>query len=114
MHMTIFWMTLLACFLMGASVLAAEPLTFDNYLKSFDYRERSNMKIGIPEMLNLYKQGQVQIIDIRFPEEYQVYRFGFIKNIPLSELPDRQERAGQIEDYCECLPYPDHRRCRNP
>ncbi|MFA5182319.1 MAG: hypothetical protein WC405_13445 [Syntrophales bacterium] len=87
--MTIFWMTLLACFLMGASVLAAEPLTFDNYLKSFDYRERSNMKIGIPEMLNLYKQGQVQIIDIRFPEEYQVYRFGFIKNIPLSELPDR-------------------------
>jgi hypothetical protein len=85
LHMKIFWTTLLACFLMGAPVLAAEPLTFDNYIKSFDYRERSNMKIGILEMLNLYKQGQVQIIDIRFPEEYQVYRFGFIKNIPLNE-----------------------------
>lgn len=51
--MKIFWVTLLTCFLMGSPVLAAEPLTFDNYLKSFDYRERSNMKIGIPEMLNL-------------------------------------------------------------
>jgi len=87
--MQILWTTLLAWFLMGAPALAAEPLTFDNYLKSFDYRERSDMKIGIPEMLNLYKQGQVQIIDIRFPEEYQAWRFGFIKNIPLNELPDR-------------------------
>jgi rhodanese-related sulfurtransferase len=70
-------------------VYAAETLTFDNYLKSFDYQERSNMKIGIPEMLNLYKQGRVQIIDVRFREEYQVYSFSFIKSIPLNELPDR-------------------------
>ncbi len=87
--MKILWTTLLACFLMGPPALAAEPLTFDNYIKSFDYRERSSMKIGIQEMLQLYKQGRVQIIDIRFPEEYQAWRFGFIKNIPLNELPDR-------------------------
>lgn len=47
------------------------------------------MKIDIPEMLALYKQGTVQIIDIRFPEEHQAYNFGFIKNIPLNELPAR-------------------------
>ena len=76
--MKIFWATLLTCFLMGVPALAAEPLTFDNYLKSFDYRERSNMKIGIEEMLHLYKQGQVQIIDIRFREEHQAYSFGFM------------------------------------
>jgi thiol-disulfide isomerase/thioredoxin len=66
-----------------------ESVTFENYLKAFDYQERSNMKIGIPEMLQLYKQGMVQIIDVRFPEEHQVYSFGFMKHIPLNELPTR-------------------------
>lgn len=47
------------------------------------------MKIGIQEMLTLYKQGRVQVIDVRFLEEYQVYSFSFIKNIPLNELPSR-------------------------
>ncbi len=71
------------------SVWAVEPVTFENYLKSFDYEERSAMKIGIPQMLQLYQQGKVQIVDIRFSEEHQVYRFGFIKYIPLNEPPDR-------------------------
>ena len=66
-----------------------QSVSFDEYLKTFDYKERKNMKIDIPEMLALYKQGTVQIIDIRFPEEHQAYNFGFIKNIPLNELPAR-------------------------
>jgi len=74
------------------TTLYAQDLTsvfFDEYLTTFDYKERKNMKIEIPEMLELYKQGTIQIIDIRFPEEYQAYSFGFIKNIPLNELPAR-------------------------
>ncbi|MBP8980027.1 MAG: rhodanese-like domain-containing protein [Syntrophobacterales bacterium] len=87
--MKLFWTTLLACILIAASALAGEPVNFDDYLRSFDYRERSTMKIGIPEMLELYRQGQAQIVDIRFPEEQQAWRFGFIKSIPINELPDR-------------------------
>ncbi|MFA5182316.1 MAG: rhodanese-like domain-containing protein [Syntrophales bacterium] len=105
--MKILWTTLLACSLMGAPALAVEPFTFDNYLKSFDYRERSNMKIGIPEMLNLYKQGQVQIIDIRFPEEYQAWRFGFIKNIPLNELPVRLKELDKAKLIVTACPHYD-------
>ena len=71
-----------------------QSVSFDEYLKTFDYKERKNMKIEIPEMLSLYKQGTVQIIDIRFPEEYQTYSFSFIKNIPLNELP---ERLGELD-----------------
>jgi rhodanese-related sulfurtransferase len=66
-----------------------QSVSFDEYLKSFDYQERKNMKIEIPEMLDLHKKGLVQIIDIRFKEEYQMYNFSFIKNIPLNELPAR-------------------------
>ena len=43
-------------------VHSGESVSFENYLRSFDYQERRNMKIGIPELLNLYKQGRVQII----------------------------------------------------
>jgi len=85
-------MTLSLTALLLATPLYAQDLqsvSFEEYLKSFDYKERKNMKIDIPEMLALYKQGTVQIIDIRFPEEHQAYSFGFIKNIPLNELPAR-------------------------
>ena len=78
--------------LLMVSALCAQDLktvSFDDYLKSFDYKERKNMKIDIPEMIELYKQGAIQIIDIRFTEEYQAYSFGFIKSIPLNELPAR-------------------------
>ncbi len=105
--MKIFWTTLMTCLLMGAPVLAAEPLTFDNYLKSFDYLERSNMKISIPEMLKLYKQGAVQIIDIRFPEEFKAWRFGFIQNIPLNELPDRLKELDKSKIIVTVCPHYD-------
>ncbi|ADW17424.1 hypothetical protein Despr_1260 [Desulfobulbus propionicus DSM 2032] len=82
---------LLSVLLVNAPLFAQEEknISFDDYLKSFDYKERKNMKIEIPEMLELYKQGSAQIIDIRFPEEYQAYSFSFIKSIPLNELPAR-------------------------
>ena len=64
---------LLCVLLMTTPAYAGENVSFENYLKSFDYQDRRNIKIGIPEMLQLYKQGQVQIIDVRFREEHQVY-----------------------------------------
>lgn len=81
-------------FVMPLAVSAAEGVSFENYLKRFDYQERKEMKIGISEMLQLHKQGKVQIIDVRFPEEHKAYSFGFIKNIPLNELP---ERLGELD-----------------
>jgi rhodanese-related sulfurtransferase len=89
---TVFALVLTCCLV--SSAWAGEPITFENYLKSFDYEERSAMKIGIPQMLSLYQQGKAQIVDIRFREEHQAYSFGFIKHIPLNELPDR---LGELE-----------------
>ena len=88
-------------------VHSGESVSFENYLKSFDYQERSNMKIGIPEMLILYKQGMVQIIDIRFQEEHQVYSFGFIKNIPINELPDRLKELDRSKIIVTVCPHYD-------
>lgn len=89
---------------MGGPLVAAEPSTFDHYLRAFDYEERSHMKIGIREMLDLYKQRQVQIIDVRFREEYQVYHFDFIKHIPLNELPDRIKELDKTKTIVTVCP----------
>ncbi len=68
--------------------------TFDTYLKTFDYQERKDMKIQMPELFKLYEEGKAQIIDIRFHEEYAAWHIGFGDHIPLNELPDR---LGEID-----------------
>lgn len=104
--MKISWLILLLLLTISPAY-AGESLTFENYLKSFDYQERSNMKIGIAEMLSLYKQGRVQVIDVRFPEEYQVYSFSFIKNIPLNELPGRLQELDSSKLIVTVCPHYD-------
>ena len=71
-----------------------KEINFDTYLKEFDYQERKDMKIQMPELFELYAKGQAQIIDIRFPEEYEAWHIGFGSHIPLNELPDR---LGEID-----------------
>lgn len=66
---------------------SAEKL--DDYLTGFTYQERKDMKIESKELVELLKKGEVQLIDIRFPEEVAAWRMGFTKNIPLNELPSR-------------------------
>ncbi len=95
--------------LMAATVYAQElkSVSFDDYLKTFDYKERKYMKIEIPELFDLYKKGMVQIIDIRFSEEYQTYNFSFIKSIPLNELPARLNELDKTKIIVTVCPHMD-------
>jgi len=102
-----FWTVLLTFILIAAPAPAAEPVSFDDYLRSFDYRERSAMKIGITEMLDLYRQGKAQIVDIRFPAEQRAWSFGFIKRIPLNELPDRLKELDKSKLIVTVCPHYD-------
>ena len=63
--------------------------SFESYLKSFDYKARTDMKINSVEMTAMVEEGEAVLIDIRFPDEYEAWHMGFSKNIPLNELPDR-------------------------
>lgn len=82
-------------------------VSFDDYLNTFDYTERKNMKINISQMLDMYQKGLVQIIDIRFEEEYQMYNFSFIKNIPLNELPGRLDELDKNKIIVTMCPHYD-------
>lgn len=62
-------------------------MDFEKYLEKFDYEARKKMKIQIPELLELLSKDEVQFIDVRFKEEFELWHFSFSKNIPLNEMP---------------------------
>jgi len=82
-------------------------MDFSNYLRSFDYQERQDMKINIPTLLQAFQQGRVELIDIRFPEEYAAWHMGFAKNIPLNELPDRLDELDRSKLIVPVCPHYD-------
>ena len=67
---------------------------FEKYISSFDYAARKEMKINSKELIELLKEGKAELIDIRFKEEYAVWKVGPSKNMPLNELPNR---LGEID-----------------
>lgn len=85
----------------------ADAEKLDDYLSGFDYQERKEMKIGSKELVELLKKGEVQFIDIRFPEEYAAWRMGFGKNIPLNELPSRLEELDKNKLIVTACPHYD-------
>lgn len=80
---------------------------FDEYLKNFDYKAIKEMKIRTVEMLNMVEDGTAQVIDIRFPEEYEAWHIGFAKNIPINELPDRLNELDKNKLIITACPHND-------
>ncbi len=79
----------------------------EEYIKTFDYEERTNMKIKMVEMLNLVEEGKAEVIDIRFKEEFEVWSLGFTKNIPLNELPNRLDELDKSKLIITACPHND-------
>ena len=80
---------------------------FDTYLKTFDYQERKDMKIQLPEFFELYAKGEAQLIDIRFNEEYEAWHIGFGDHIPLNELPERLSEIDKSKIIVTMCPHYD-------
>lgn len=80
---------------------------FDEYLKNFDYKAIKEMKIKTVEMLNMVEDGTAQVIDIRFPDEYEAWHIGFAKNIPINELPDRLNELDKNKVIITACPHND-------
>ena len=81
--------TLLALIVAGSATTMAGEADLERYVSDFDYAARKEMKIDSQGLIELLKQGQAQLIDIRFQEEFEAWRVGPASNIPLPELPAR-------------------------
>ena len=91
--------------IISSSFLFSE--SFDNYLKRFDYNERTEMKIKSLEAVELYKMGEAEFVDIRFREEQAVWSFPFMKKIPLNELPNRLNELDKNKTIVTVCPHYD-------
>lgn len=65
--------------------------TFEEYIKNFSYESIPAMKISSKRLLELIPENAVQVIDVRFNEEREMWKTGLMTHIPLNELPDRLE-----------------------
>lgn len=79
----------------------------EEYISSFDYAARKEMKINSKGLIELLKQGKVQLIDIRFPEEYAAWKVGPARNIPLNELPRRLDEIDKGKIVVTACPHKD-------
>ncbi len=80
---------LLMLLVFSCTSVFGEELPFGQYLSEFDYFARKEMKIDSEALVKGIKEGEIQLIDIRFKEEFEAWRMGFAINIPLNELPAR-------------------------
>lgn len=79
--------------------------TFEEYLKYFDYESIPAMKMPSKRLLEILPKGNVQLIDIRFKEEYDIWNTGIFKNIPLNELPDRLDELDRNKLIITACPH---------
>lgn len=77
------------------------------YLTKFDMQERTNIKANIAFLLKMLKEDKAVFIDIRSREEVASWSFGFAKNIPLNELPNRLDELPKDKLIITACPHYD-------
>ena len=97
------------CILLFAIITNAnagdQPL--EKYISSFDYAARKEMKIDSKSLIKLLKQGEAQLIDIRFKEEYAAWKIGASINISLNELPKKLDKLDKTKIIVTACPHKD-------
>ena len=79
----------------------------EKYISIFDYEARIEMKINSKWLIALLEDDQAQLIDIRFPEEYEAWKVGPSINIPLNELPYRLAEIDKTKTVVMACPHKD-------
>jgi rhodanese-related sulfurtransferase len=85
----------------------AEEQKLANFIGSFDYDTRIEMKASARELVDLLQEGKAQLVDIRFKEEYEAWHMGVGINIPLNELPDRLNELDKDKIIVTACPHKD-------
>ena len=89
MKLLISTLLVLLTLFMASSYTFADDRLLENYIKSYDYDARLDMKTNSKALIDLLEDGQAVLVDIRFKEEQQTWGPSFALQIPLNELPDR-------------------------
>ncbi len=79
----------------------------EKYISNFDYEDRKEMKMNSKELIQLLKEDNAQLIDIRFKEEYSAWKVNPSQSIPLNELPQRLKEIDKSKIIVTACPHKD-------
>ncbi|MDM8523790.1 rhodanese-like domain-containing protein [Desulfococcaceae bacterium HSG8] len=97
-----------AVFMMAlTATVNAEDLPLESYISGFDYAARKEMKIDSKALVKGITEGKIQLIDIRFKEEFEAWRMGAATSIPLNELPARLNELQKDKIIVTACPHKD-------
>ena len=85
----------------------ADEKSLTEFISNFNYDTRIEMKAGTRELIDLLQEGEAQLVDIRFREEYQAWRMVVGINIPINELPDRLNELDKDKIIVTACPHKD-------
>lgn len=94
-------------FAAASQAVAGEPITLENYLLTYNYDSRDEMKVTSKKLLDLLEDGKAVLVDIRFKEEQQAWGMGFGLKIPLNELPKRLNELPKDKLIVTACPHKD-------
>lgn len=99
---------ILSLVILGLSIpLYPSDKQLEKYISTFDYDARIEMKINSKWLIALLEEGEAQLIDIRFPEEYAAWKVGPSVSIPLNELPHRLADIDKTKTVVTVCPHKD-------
>ena len=90
-----------------ASENPAVAQSLEEYLLSYDYDARREMKANSLFLIDHLMDDDVVLVDIRFVEEQQVWNFNFALHIPLNELPQRLDELPKDKLIVTACPHKD-------
>lgn len=61
----------------------------EDYIRSLDMKAIAGAKLDVDKFVELYNQGEVVLLDVRYGFERKTWSLPFTLNIPVNELPDR-------------------------
>ncbi len=90
-----------------ATSAMAQKVSLEDYLLTYDYESRREMKINSEQLVELLKEGKAQLIDIRFEEEYKSWNMPFAISIPLPNLPNNLDKIDKSKIIVTACPHKD-------
>lgn len=94
--------------IMGLSTSSSSAQTvLDNYITSFDYEARKEMKVSSEQIVNLLISGDAILLDIRFEEEQQSWAMPYAVLMPLPEISSRYDELDKSKTIVAACPHKD-------
>lgn len=93
--------------LMLNNISCANDKVLEDYIKSYIYDSRIEMKTNSTTLLDMLEDGKAVLVDIRFKEEQQAWGPNFGLKIPLNELPVRLDEIPKDKIIVTACPHKD-------